>query len=45
MTTDALQVHVEDLRELSEENQEVADVLIEMMMAAEDEIDDSMTIE
>ena len=45
MSSEALQVHVDDLRELSEQNQEIAEVLIDMMMAAEDEIDDSMTIE
>ena len=45
MSSAALEIHVQDLRELSEENQDVAEVILDMLIAAEDEINDDITIE
>lgn len=40
-----LDLHIEELRELSEDSPEEMDVIIEMMMEAEDELEDEVTIE
>lgn len=45
MSNEALNIHIEDLRELSEENEEVAEVVLEMMMEAEEEFGEEVTIE
>ena len=45
MSNEALAIHVEDLRELAENNQEVAEVVLEMMAEAEEEFGDCLTIE
>jgi hypothetical protein len=40
-----LDLHIEELRELSEDNPQEMDVVIEMMMQAEDEVEEDVTIE
>ena len=40
-----LDLHIEELREVSEDNPEEMDVVIEMMMEAEDEVEEDVTIE
>lgn len=45
MNSEALDIHVEDLRELAESNQEIAEVVLDMMAEAEAEFGDSLTIE
>ena len=40
-----LDLHIEKLRELSEDSPEEMEVIIEMMMEAEDELEDEVTIE
>jgi len=40
-----LDLHIDELREASEDNPEEMEVVIEMMMEAEDELEDDVTIE
>jgi hypothetical protein len=40
-----LDLHIDELREVSEDSPEEMEVVIEMMMEAEDELDNDVTIE
>ncbi|MGD8236422.1 MAG: hypothetical protein PVJ65_09750 [Chromatiales bacterium] len=40
-----LDLHIDELREVSEDNPEEMEVVIEMMMEAEDELENEVTIE
>ncbi|MGD8265720.1 MAG: hypothetical protein PVH09_04095 [Chromatiales bacterium] len=40
-----LDLHIEELREISEENPEEMEVIIDMMMEAEEELENDITIE
>jgi hypothetical protein len=40
-----LDLHIEELREISEENPEEMEVIIDMMMEAEEELENDVTIE
>jgi hypothetical protein len=40
-----LDLHIDELREISEENPEEMEVIIDMMMEAEEELENDVTIE
>ena len=40
-----LDLHIDELREVSEDNPEEMEIIIEMMMEAEDELENDVTIE
>jgi hypothetical protein len=40
-----LDLHIEELREVSEENPEEMNVVIDMLIEAEDEVEDEITID
>ncbi len=40
-----LDLHIDELREVSEDNPEEMEIVIEMMMEAEDELENDVTIE